>query len=229
MNGVAIRIKEEYPTVTTQRISTASFNQFNERIQKTRNLTYSAIFHHFPSDQLLAMLDPANPSEEEFKLLSSDELQAVCENVECVRRISTSGYMLTNWRFYRFHLVDAKNKGSTFGNSHSFASYDKVGGVERNDGPKDCVKITGMTIALMSFCGSPSCFSKLLVLDVHSSALTKNMLIEHVVYGMKLFRGKGIDFDRVKVTLLEGCEDVFSTAFPGVQMKGKTLLLEASI
>ena len=72
----------------------------------------------FTSDQLLAMVEPANPSEEGFKLLTPEELQSVCENVECVRRISTSGYMLTNWRYYRFDSMDAKNKWKTFDNFH---------------------------------------------------------------------------------------------------------------
>lgn len=194
MEEVATRIKEEYPTVTTQRMSTSSLNRFNERIHQSRNQLYSAFYHLFTSDQLLAMVEPANTSGEGFKLLSSEELQSVCENVECVRRISTSGYMLTNWRYYRFHLINAKNKGKTFGNFHCFASYAKVGGVERDDGFKseERGEITGMTIASMSLRG-PACseeFIKLLALDVHSSVLTKKLLVDHLAYGMKLFREK---------------------------------------
>ena len=188
----------------------------------------------FTSDQLLAMVEPANPSEEGFKLLSPEELQSVCVNVECVRRISTSGYMLTNWRYYRFDSMDAKNKWKTFGNFHCFASYDKVGEAERDDGSKSEQhgEITGMTIASMTLRGSACSeeeFIKLLSLDVHSSVLTKNMLMDHLAYGMKLFREKDIDFDRVRITIPEGSEDVFSSAFPGVEVRGQTLLLEKEI
>ena len=173
-------------------------------------------------------------------MLNSDDLQKICDDPTCIESISESGYMLINWRYYKFNLIEAKNRWKPYDTFFCTASYDAKSGtdliseqemseIERRNERGN--KITGLTMAYITVRGPSKSkkFIRVLGLDVHSRSLTEDFLNDHIAYMLDICRQNGVEFDKIRVTVPDNYEMVFESVFPNIKMSGKTLLFETRV
>ena len=266
MDEVSRRLKEDYPLLTMQRMSIIHFNSFRERIERSRNYVCSKLMYLFPSNNI--GFESSQRFNSTFKVLNCDDLQKICEDSACVHRVSSTGYMFVNMRYYKFNQMEAKNRWKPHHTFFCVASYDKTPETHLITGLKKCgieegaelensgldksialensgtdsktelenecpitgSNITGLTLVAITRRGpSNTGFVRRLGLDVHSSKLTSDLLMEHILYAMRLCEEKGIEFDNIVVTLPADHEHLFRNIFPHAKLIGKSLLFECFV